>query len=89
MLITHTRQVPEGYASTTETSDYLISQLGGTRAGRGAEWGEGLVETGRFSRGGFEVIGFEGAEAKDHLQHLRSLGLFLARVRLPSAVGRD
>ena len=74
MLITHTRQVPEGYASTTETADYLISQLGGGRAGRGAEWGDGLVETGRFSRAGFEVIGFEGAEAKDHLQHLRSLG---------------
>jgi hypothetical protein len=29
MLLTHSAQVPEGYASTTETADFLIAAVGG------------------------------------------------------------
>jgi hypothetical protein len=81
MLITHTQQVPDGYASTTETADYLIAAFDGRREPVELAWGPELVPTGRFARQGFEVIGFTGADAKDHLQHLRSLGHFLARAR--------
>jgi hypothetical protein len=84
MLVTHSAQVPEGYASTTETADFLIAAVGGRRVAESGSWDEGLVATDRFALGGFEVVGFAGVEAKDHLQHLRSLGFFLSRVRASS-----
>jgi hypothetical protein len=83
MLITHTQQVPEGYASTTETAHYLLTHTGGERRREEVVWTPGLTQISRCRRGDLEVIGFQGAEAKDHLQHLRSLGLFLDRVRQP------
>lgn len=85
LLITHTQQVPEGYASTTETADYLLAAIGGQRRAEEIVWAEGLTQTSRCTRGGLEVLGFMGAEAKDHMHHLRSLGLFLARVQMPVA----
>lgn len=86
LLVTHTQQVPEGYASTTETADYLLTHTGGERHWEEIIWTTGLTQTSRCRRGGFEVIGFQGAEAKDHLQHLRALGLLLARA---SELGRQ
>lgn len=84
MLITHSQQVPEGYGSTTETADYLIAAVGGSRVAETASWTKGLVQASHCTRGGFEVLGFTGKEANDHLQHLRSLGLFLQRARQPA-----
>ena len=72
-VVTHSAQ-PTPYASTTETADTLIAATGGTRVADEVRWGEGLLQASRCTRGGFEVLGFTGAEAKDHLQHLRSLG---------------
>lgn len=86
MLVTHSAQVPEGYASTTETADFLIAAVGGQRGPESGVWDDGLVATGCFAWGGLEVVGFGGVEAKDHLQHLRSLGVFLARARLAPSV---
>lgn len=86
MLVTHSAQVPEGYASTTETADFLIAALGGRREVAEESWGEGLVSTGRFAQSSLEVVGFAGREAEDHLQHLRSLGVFLARASSTPAV---
>jgi hypothetical protein len=79
MLVTHSAQVPDGYASTTETADFLIAAVGGRRAEEDGSWDDGLVVTRRIAQGGLEVVGFAGVEAKDHLQHLRSLGVFLSR----------
>jgi hypothetical protein len=81
MLITHSQQIPEGYASTTETADFLIAQLGGERIPGAEVWAPALRELSRFSRDGLEIVGFAGDRPEDHLQHLRSLGRFLARVR--------
>lgn len=86
MLVTHSAQVPEGYASTTETADFLIAAVGGRRGPEVGVWEDGLAATGRFAQGGLEVVGFAGVEAKDHLQHLRSLGVFLARAKSAPAV---
>ncbi|MFM8338025.1 MAG: hypothetical protein ACKODK_20920, partial [Opitutaceae bacterium] len=86
MLVTHSAQVPEGYASTTETADFLIAAVGGRRVAESGSWDDGLAATGRFAQGGLEVVGFAGVEAKDHLQHLRSLGVFLVRAKLAPAV---
>jgi serine-type D-Ala-D-Ala carboxypeptidase/endopeptidase (penicillin-binding protein 4) len=80
MLITHSSQVPEGYASTTETADYLIAQLGGARTFATEEWPGGLRLRSNWSKGGLEILGFEGEAADDHMRHLRNLGAFLPRV---------
>ena len=81
LLITHSRQVPEGYASTTETADFLIAKLGGerTRAEPG-EWPGGLRLLTRFKRSNFEVLGFDGEAPEDHMRHLRVIGALLRRV---------
>jgi hypothetical protein len=79
MLITHTQQVPEGYASTTETANYLIAKLGGQRVAEVKSWGPALRQRSRYSCGGVEIIGFEGSRPEDHMQHLRSLGEFFKR----------
>ena len=62
LVISHSRQVPEGYASTTETANYLLRQLDLPRKDAEPEtWAAGLRLTSRATRGGFEVLGFEGA----------------------------
>lgn len=81
LLITHTEQVPDGYGSTTETADYLIAQLGGRRSAEERAWSPKLRQTSRFAAGGCEIVGFAGAAADDHMQHLRGIGLWLERVR--------
>ena len=80
MLITHSRQRPEGYASTTETADYLIQQLGGVRSFETQEWGGGLQVVSSYSRGSFDVFGFDGETADDHMRHLRAIGTLFERV---------
>jgi hypothetical protein len=81
-LISHSRQVPVGYASTTETADYLIGQLQGSRAATEAgTWPGGLRLLTGFSRGGFEVLGFDGDAPEDHMRHLRSIGALWKRAR--------
>jgi hypothetical protein len=81
LLISHSRQVPEGYASTMETADYLINKIGGERVqAESGEWPGGLQLLTRFSRSGFEVLGFEGDAPEDHMRHLRAIGAFMQRV---------
>ena len=83
MLVTHTRQLPEGYASTTETADYLIRELGGTREPILQEWPGGLRLLSRFARGQLEILGFDGDAGADHGRHLRAVGIFLGRLHVP------
>ena len=73
MLVTHSTQVPEGYASTTETADDLIASLGGTASPSVENRGPGLVETRRFTRRDLLILGFAGAGPEDHMAHLRSI----------------
>ena len=81
LLISHSRQIPEGYASTTETADYLIAKLGGERkTAESLEWPDGLKLRTQFTRAGFEVLGFDGEAPEDHMRHLRGIGAFLRRV---------
>ena len=88
LLITHSRQVPAGYASTTETAEYLIQQLGGARSAEPEEWSGGLRLLTSFTQGQFDVLGFDGDSAEDHLRHLRALGSFYERVAPPAATAR-
>ena len=79
LLISHSRQVPEGYASTTDTADYLIGKLGGARMSATEEWPGGLRLQSVFSQGRFDVLGFDGEGPEDHMRHLRSIGMLLER----------
>ncbi|MBK8249925.1 MAG: hypothetical protein IPK85_21415 [Gemmatimonadetes bacterium] len=83
MLITHSEVFPGTYASTTEASDWLLSQLGLPRTPI-LEWGPvGMQGLSRARAGGFEVIGFAGNSAPDHVDHLHGMAAFLARLLPP------
>jgi LysM repeat protein len=75
MFVSHSSIIPPGYASTTETANYLIWQLGGravpTRPRAGDPMGLELIS--RYSRGGFHVRGYRGNDKMDHCAHI---GLF-------------
>jgi hypothetical protein len=80
-VLSHCDLQPDGYASTKETADYLIAQLGGTREAAGDPWpADGLKLTSRFRRGKFEVYGFAGDTGDDHMRHLRGLWALLKRI---------
>ena len=73
MIVTHSAQVPTGYASTTETADDLIGQVGGKAEAVDEDWGDGWRLKRRFAKGRFLVLGFAGAGPEDHMRHLRRL----------------
>jgi hypothetical protein len=86
-VLSHSRQVPESYASTTETADYLLAQLGLVRRAADAEaWPGGLRLLSRGGRSGFEVLGFDGSAPEDHMRHLRNIGALLRRVQSPGGL---
>ena len=76
-LITHSEVFPGTFVSTTEATDYLMGQLGMVRTPV-LEWGPlGMQLLSRARRGHFEVLGFAGNSAQDHVDHLHSLFYFL------------
>lgn len=79
LVISHSAQVPEGYASTTETADYLITKLGGTREIRTETWAGGLALESDFRQGACEILGFAGAAPEDHMRHLRAMAAIAQR----------
>jgi hypothetical protein len=81
MIVSHSEQQPEGYASTTETARYLIAQLGGERVSAPETWPGGMRLLTRFQRKGLAIYGFAGATAADHMAHLRHLGEILKQTR--------
>ncbi len=72
MLVSHSSIIPPGYASTTETANFLIHELGGKPAKAKARKGDpmGLELIARFDRKGFHVRGFSGNDTMDHCAHL-------------------
>jgi hypothetical protein len=73
MIVSHSAQVPEGYASTTETADDLIRAVEGASRPARVDRGDGWVQVREFRRGGLTVLGFEGAGPEDHMRHLRRI----------------
>ena len=80
-LLTHSAQVPEGYASTTETADFLIRSLGAGTISPLRNWGRELTQTRSYTRGNFVVLGFSGQGPEDHMAHLRRIGAFWRRYK--------
>ncbi len=76
-LITHTEIYPHTFASTTETADHLLDQLG-LRRKAVLKWGP--MKTQQISearRGKLTVKGFAGNTGPDHIDQLHSLPALL------------
>ena len=81
MIITHSEIFPGTFASTTETADWLISQLKLHRRSM-LRWGP--MRTQQLSevhKGKFLLMGFAGNTAPDHVDEFHSLPTFLRMLR--------
>lgn len=72
MFVSHSSIIPPGYASTTETANFLIQKLGGrphaTRPRGTDPMGLDLIT--RYTRGNFHVRGYAGNDTMDHCAHI-------------------
>ena len=76
-VITHSEIFPGTFASTTETSDFLLNALELKRTPV-LEWGPlGMQQLSDAARGNFHVLGFAGNTAPDHVDHLHAYRAFL------------
>src|SRR5690606_9999169 len=79
-LITHSEIFPGTFASTTETADWLLTQLGLRRTAV-LQWGpRGMQQLSSVQAGGFEMLGYAGNSAPDHVDHLHALPELLVRL---------
>ena len=80
-VITHSEIFPGTFASTTETTDYLIAQLGLKRAPV-VKWGPGgMQQLSEVRAGRLLIIGFAGNSAPDHVDHFHGMPYFLMLLR--------
>lgn len=80
-LITHSEIFPGSFASTTETTDYLIQILGLKRTPV-LRWGpRGMQQLSAVKQGRFEIEGFAGNSAPDHIDQFQGMPEFLRKVQ--------
>ena len=78
-IVTHSEIFPGTFASTTETADWLLRAVGLGRTPV-LEWGpRGMQQLSHARAGDFEVLGFAGNSAPDHVDHLHAMPELLAR----------
>jgi hypothetical protein len=76
-LITHSEIFPGTFVSTTEATDFILAKLGMQRQPV-LTWGPlGMQQLSQARRHHFEVLGFAGNTAPDHVDHLHGLFYFL------------
>jgi hypothetical protein len=79
-LVTHSEIFPGTFASTTETADYLLQRLA-LRRTPVLRWGpRGMQQLSEAHAGGFELLGFAGNSAPDHVDQLHGMPEFLERI---------
>ena len=72
---THSAISTPGYASTTETADYLLRELHLTRTLEDSKGPRpGMRRMYHADRGAFHIRGFDGTDPKAHANHQRALG---------------
>lgn len=77
MIITHSEIFPGTFASTTETADWLLLQLGLKRHAV-MKWGpQGTQQLSDVRAGKFLLIGYAGNSAPDHVDQLHSLPAYM------------
>jgi len=80
LLITHSEIFPGSYASTTEAADWLLGALQLKRTAV-LTWGpRGMQQLSAVRAGGFELQGYAGNSAPDHVDQLHALPELLARL---------
>ena len=73
LLITHSEIFPGTFASTTETADWLLAELGVKRRAT-LVWGPMKTQQlSEASQSGFRLLGFAGNSAPDHVDQLHAL----------------
>ncbi|HTU98895.1 MAG TPA: hypothetical protein VMF13_00035 [Luteitalea sp.] len=77
--VTHSEVYPGTYASTSETADALLASLRLERRPVLKPGPIGMQQLSEAGRGGFQVLGFAGNSAPDHVDHLQALGEWLRR----------
>jgi hypothetical protein len=72
MFVSHSSIIPPGYASTTETANFLVYKVGGkpSRVKPRGNDPMGLDLISRYSRGKFHVRGYSGNDKMDHCAHI-------------------
>ncbi|HSQ30415.1 MAG TPA: hypothetical protein VLN49_11230 [Gemmatimonadaceae bacterium] len=79
-LVTHSEIFPGTFASTTETADWLLHSLG-LRRKPVLRWGpRGMQQLSEVRAGQFELLGFAGNSAPDHIDQLHAMPELLARL---------
>jgi hypothetical protein len=79
-LVTHSEIFPGTFASTTETADWLLQSLG-LRRTPVLRWGpRGMQQLSEVRSGGFELLGFAGNSAPDHIDQFHAMPELLARL---------
>ena len=72
-VVTHSEIFPGTFASTTETADWLLHALGLRRTAV-LRWGpHGMQQLSWVRSGGFQLLGFAGNSAPDHIDHLHAM----------------
>lgn len=81
MIVTHSEIFPGTYASTTETTDWLVSALG-LKLKAVLKWGPvGLQQLSEARSGKFQLLGYAGNSAPDHVDQLQALPDFLKAIK--------
>ena len=79
-LVTHSEIFPGTFASTTETANWLLRTVGVQRKPV-LKWGpRGMQQLSEAKSGNFEVLGFAGNSAPDHIDQLHAMPEMLLRV---------
>ncbi len=76
-IITHSEIFPGTYASTTETADWLLQQLGLRRRTVVKRGPMGTQQLSEVRAGRFLLVGYAGNSAPDHVDELHSLPEYL------------
>lgn len=80
MLVTHSEVFPGTFASTTETADYLLNQLHLKRKPV-LRWGVlGMQQLSEVHAGNFQLLGFAGNTAPDHIDHFHAIFEWLKKL---------
>jgi len=82
-VVTHSEIFPGTFVSTTESADWLLRSVGLKRSPV-LRWGpRGTQQLSEARARGFELLGFAGNSAPDHIDQLHAMPELLARVLKP------
>jgi len=76
-VLTHSEILPESFASTTETTNWLLEALDIPRTADTSGGAPGMRLTSRAVVGGLHIKGYAGDTADDHVDHLHALPHYL------------